>query len=208
MLCISFAAYAHEIPQERSDCSIEIIVRYDGENVSGGTLTAVKVGNVDEENGDYFFSQVITGKRLDDVASAGAAGVQETFYLENKDHDGFYTQTKSVENGKAVFTDLPTGLYLILQEKAAPGYRKMGAFLIGVPSMVDGVYQYDVIATIKTEIERETEPTTPPPTKPDDPDLPQTGQLNWPVPVMAVAGIAMFTIGWILYSGKKETYEK
>ncbi|MDY2814374.1 MAG: LPXTG cell wall anchor domain-containing protein [Dorea sp.] len=32
--------------------------------------------------------------------------------------------------------------------------------------------------------------------------LPQTGQLNWPVPVMAMSGMLLFMIGWSMYRGK------
>ena len=43
-------------------------------------------------------------------------------------------------------------------------------------------------------------------TKPKEEDkLVQTGQLNWPVPVCAIAGILIFSIGWaVLNFGKKE----
>lgn len=36
--------------------------------------------------------------------------------------------------------------------------------------------------------------------------LPQTGQLNWPIPVLVVVGLGLFAAGWILcLRGKKET---
>jgi LPXTG-motif cell wall-anchored protein len=116
-----------------------------------------------------------------------------------------------VKNGKAVFNDLPTGLYLIIQEEAAEGFNPLGAFLVSVPYLENGEYRYHVTAAIKSELEREpeTEPTTPPPTVPDDPKLPQTGQLNWPIPLMAVAGLGLFIAGSMLCFGKKrERYEK
>ena len=204
-LSIPLAAYAHEAPQDRTDCSIELIVRYAGEDISGGTLTAVKVGHVDEADGDCFFSQEITGTKLEDIASADAPAVQEAFYAANKDQYSFYTQTRKVEDGKAVFTDLPTGLYLIIQEMPAEGFSKLNSFLISVPYLEDGEYQYHVTAAVKSEPEREpeTEPTVPTPTEPEDPKLPQTGQLNWPIPLMVVAGLAFFGIGWALCFGKK-----
>lgn len=41
------------------------------------------------------------------------------------------------------------------------------------------------------------------------PKLPQTGQLNWPVPVMAAAGLTLFAVGWVLCFGRrKESYAK
>lgn len=40
----------------------------------------------------------------------------------------------------------------------------------------------------------------------DEDKLVQTGQLNWPVPVCAIAGILIFSIGWaVLNFGRKET---
>ena len=27
--------------------------------------------------------------------------------------------------------------------------------------------------------------------------LPQTGQLNWPIPVMAISGMLLFAFGWV-----------
>lgn len=40
-----------------------------------------------------------------------------------------------------------------------------------------------------------TNKRTPPPT-PDEPKLPQTGQLWWPVPILVCCGLGMFLIGW------------
>lgn len=210
----SITAYAHDVPQDRNDCSIEIIVRYDGENVDGGTLTAVKVGYVDEEDGNYFFRQERTNIRLDDIASPDASKTQKDFYDSNKMDFDFYTQTQSVEDGKATFTGLSTGLYLIVQNNAADGYSKLAPFLISVPYMDNGEYQYHVTASIKSELEREPEPTVPEPTVPEPTDppgpwLPQTGQLNWPIPLMVVAGLTLVIVGWVLCFGKKRTqYEK
>ena len=110
LLLIPLTAYAHDVPQERNDCSIEITVRYDGKSVSGGTLTAVKVGYVDEEDGNYYFCQEMTGIRLDDIASSEAPKVLKEFYDNNKDDYDFYVQTQSVKDGKATFSGLPTGL--------------------------------------------------------------------------------------------------
>lgn len=40
--------------------------------------------------------------------------------------------------------------------------------------------------------------------RPAAPILPQTGQLNWPVPVLAAAGLGLFSVGWVLRYGKKD----
>lgn len=40
-------------------------------------------------------------------------------------------------------------------------------------------------------------------TPPPPPDLPQTGQLWWPVPIFAILGIAFITVGVLIYNRKK-----
>ena len=207
LLSLSLAVCAKEVPQERDDCIIELLVRYDGENVDGGTLTAIKVGYVDEDDGNYFFSQEFTDTKIEDVASSNAAKAQLEFYENNRDNYDFYIQTQPVVDGKATFTGLSTGLYLMIQEQAAPDFSKLDAFLVSIPYQENGEYRYHVIAAVKSEIEQE--PETEPSTEPTIPDIPQTGQLNWPVPIMAASGLACFVIGWLLYFDKKrDQYEK
>lgn len=206
LLGMPLTARAHDVPQDRDNCTIEVQVRYDGENVSGGTLTAIKVGYVDEDDGNYFFSRVMDDTLLEDISSAEAVQELLKFYKDNKTQHAFEQQTVSVKDGIAKFSGLPTGLYLILQNKAAKGYSKLNAFLVSIPYMEDGEYIYDVTAAIKTELEREPEPTEPKPTKPEGPKLPQTGQLNWPVPLLAVCGLALVVLGCFLRSRKKEYY--
>ena len=207
LLTLPVVASAHPVPDVSEECSIEVVVSYDDKAVDGGTLTAIKVGYVDENDGNYFFSQVITGEKLEDISSSTAPSAQLTFYNQNKDTYTFYTQTQSVEDGKALFSDLPMGLYLIVQYTAASGYSKMDPFLVTVPYLKNDTYVYDVDVLAKSELEREPEPTKAPPVDPGN-KLPQTGQLNWPVPLMAVAGLALFTVGWVLYFGKKrDRYE-
>jgi LPXTG-motif cell wall-anchored protein len=205
LLCMATTVSAHDVPQERDDCSIEVAVRFNGKDITGGTLTAIKVGYVAEDDGNYFFCQELTGILLDDIASPDAPKAQEEFYKNNKADYEFYAQTQSVKNGKATFSGLSTGLYLIVQNKAASGYSKMKPFLVSVPYMEDGVYQYHVTATVKSELEREPEKAKP--SKPADPSLPQTGQTNWPVPLMAATGLILFVIGWLLCFRKKENME-
>ena len=197
-LCVTAAA--HDVPVDRDDCTIEIRVRYNGENVNGGTLTAIKVGYVDEDDGNYFFSRVGDDALLEDIASADAVASLEQYYADNKGTISFETQTVDATEGVCQFSGLSTGLYLVIQETPAPGFSALNASLVSVPQLVDGVYEYNVSAAIKSELEREPEPTDPPPTTPSGPQLPQTGQLNWPVVAMAAVGIIMFFLGWVTYS--------
>lgn len=204
MLCsLLTVAQAHDVPQERNDCSIEIRIRYAGENIPGGTLTAVKVGYVDEEDGNYFFSRMYDDLRLEAVDTPEAAAELLEYYEANRYAFEFEGQTVSVEDGIARFTELSTGLYLMIQEEAAEGFSPLNAFLIGVPAMKDGEYQYHVTSSMKTELQRETEPTTPPPTQPDDPSLPETGGLKWPIPLLMMSGLTLCAAGWLVRFGKR-----
>lgn len=206
LFCQPLAVFAHDYVQlDKADCSIEMLVRYEGENITGGTLTAIKVGYVAEDDGNYYFRKEFTNDLLENISSPSLPAEMADFYNNNKKSHVFYTQTQSVTNGKATFSGLGVGLYLIVQNKAADGYSPLNPFLVSVPYMEDGQYRYHVTASVKSELEREPE-TTSPSTKPP-PDLPQTGQLNWPVPVLAAAGMAMLLLGAWLRSGRKKETE-
>ena len=196
---LCFTVSAHDVPVERDDCTIEIRIRYNGENVDGGTLTVIKVGYVDEEDGNYFFSRVGDDALLEDVASADAVAALEKYYADNKGSISFETQTADAKEGICQFSGLSTGLYLVIQQTPAPGFSALNASLVSVPQLVDGVYEYNISVAIKSELKRE-DPTDPTPTAPTVPDLPQTGQLNWPIVVMSVVGMLMFLLGWVTYS--------
>ncbi len=60
-----------------------------------------------------------------------------------------------------------------------------------------------------TESEATTEPVSEPVNEPESEterdELADTGQLNWPVPVLAISGILVFSLGWAMLNfGKKE----
>lgn len=104
------------------------------------------------------------------------------------------------EDGKVTFPQLPFGLYLVVQKTAPAGYSKTEPFLVSLPYLYEGEYQYDVASEPKTDLEREvpTKPTSPP-TKPTPSSgggkLPQTGQLWWPVPVLTCGGLGCIVVG-------------
>lgn len=58
----------------------------------------------------------------------------------------------------------------------------------------------------KSESSQEEDTTAPPEKGTEEDKLVHTGQLNWPVPVCAIAGLLIFSIGWaILNLGRKES---
>lgn len=208
LCCLPVTAFAHSVPEEREDCSISLTVRYDGKDLSGGTLTAVRIGTVAENDGNYAFARVSDGTVIENTDSSAAAEALLKYYEENRNSFEFEEKTVKIQDGKAEFKDLPTGLYLIIQEEATEGFSKLKPFLIGVPYLENGTYQYQVSASVKSEPEREPEPTRPEPTTPEptvpEDKLPQTGQLNWPVPILAMAGIVLFCLGWMYRRDEKK----
>lgn len=204
----SLTVAAHEVPDLTQNGTITFTMDWNGEPLDGGSLTMYRVGDIAEDDGNYNFACVaeidaVSLENLNDPALAVslAAAAQEA---------GLMPITAPVAEGQAVFTDVVPGLYVVTQEDAAEGFAPLSSFLISMPKFRDGHYEYDITADPKVPLETEpAEPTEPDPTKPTDPWLPQTGQLNWPVPMLAVAGLALFIAGWILCFGrKKENYEK
>lgn len=209
----NITAYAHEVPDFSKNGTISITMTYDSKSVSGGSFTLYQVGAVKEDDGDYSF--VLT----DDFAGSGADLTDvssEALAAELKQYAGSQMisgRTEKIRNdGKVSFTDLKLGLYLLVQNEAADGYSKVSPFLVSVPMKEEDLYVYDIDASPKVELEKEPGPLTPTkpenPVVPTQPVLPQTGQLNWPIPVLVMAGMILFAIGWILRFGRRKgSYE-
>ena len=93
-------------------------------------------------------------------------------------------------DGMAGFSGLEEGIYLVVQTKAANGYEMFSPFLVSLPMRENGQWKYQV-STPKTVSSGKNL------------RLPYTGQLIWPVPVMAIAGMLLFAVGWSLRKDKK-----
>lgn len=105
------------------------------------------------------------------------------------------------------FTNLELGLYLLVQDVAAEGCIKMEPFLVSVPMEENGGYLYDVDASPKVELAKlPVEPSKPEqPELPGGSKLPQTGQLNWPIPLLVMSGLCLLSAGWLLRFGKRKS---
>lgn len=206
---MSFAAFAQETPDQSG--SIQITMKKGETVVSGGTITLYRVGEASQTDGIYRFR--VTGdfaafdQALEDVQSPELAEALAEYVEAN----GLKGTTQEIdEEGETAFVDLELGLYLLVQEQAAEGYREVEPFLVPVPIWADGAYVNNVYANPKQgEIKPDTPDTPDTPDKPETPKpgtpvqttLPQTGQLNWPVPVLVLAGLTLFTVGWMLRFG-------
>lgn len=142
--------------------------------------------------------------------------------------------SKTNNQGKAFVGNCRTGLYLVVAD-AMPAdipYGQIAPFLISLPAVTDTL-EYSVNAAPKVPLSQggnrpttTTVSTTKPSnssntTKPDGTNgrhnsttpskpsqLPNTGMLKWPVPVMAVAGPVIFAFGYLDVMGRKKRNEK
>ncbi len=204
------SAFAHDYVDLDRMGSITLNLKYDGAFITGGRFTCVRVADVIEVDGNYCYQMLLEKQIYTDAESIPSAEyIYTDIVLNNTSFFEDYKITHTNSNGMVTFRSLVPGLYLMINATAIPGYNQMNPFLISLPYLENGTYVYDVDAAVKSELEKEPEPTsTTAPTSPTSPKLPQTGQLTWPIPVMASIGMLLIAIGWALCFGKKkENYE-
>lgn len=204
---LSVPAYAHDVPDFDEKGSIAVNMTYLGSPVPGGKLTIYRVADVVHSQGNFFFRYTNDFKGCSipvtelDSAEIGPALAK---IVEEKKLSG-YDRTLD-QNGHTRFSDLKLGLYLIIQTRAAYGFNPVTPFLVSVPGNNNGTYIYDVDASPKVGL---VPAPTPTPTPPPGGYLPQTGLLNWPVPVMAALGFVLLSAGVCLkVSGRRKKYEE
>lgn len=224
LLVFSLALCANAaVVDKHTKGSITLTMRHKGKPIPGGSMSLYYVADITEANGvlGFAYIEAFRGCTADLSGDLTSAATAQTIELYTAAHDETIVPThkKNIDkNGRVRFDGLKVGLYLLVQHDAAPGYSTVSAFLLSVPQLDGDVYDYDVDAAPKTGSavpEKPAEPTQPStPSKPPKPpkptgNLPQTGQLNWPVPVLTLGGLLLFALGWYLNaSGKRKTYEK
>lgn len=195
-------------------CSLSLEAKEGDVPMAGMTFAIRQVASMDHQGryallGDYAAS----GVELNGLETAGQ-------WKEAGDALAAYTAAGSLpvqasrtadHAGKAVFTGLAGGVYLVTADTVqVNGLRyAVAPYLLAVPGWApEGGWLYDVVSLPKCE-------RTPDSDKPDGPDviptvnpvtpgqtpggkLPQTGQLKWPVPVLAAAGMVLMGVGFAL----------
>lgn len=212
LLSVTTAVFAQEVLDLTALGSISITMNHYGVPIPGGQLTMFRVAEVQYVDGAY--SYVLTGDfadaavSLEDIESPDLSDALAA-YVEANQIEG---DTRDVdENAFVKYENLELGLYLFIQYTPAEGYNATKPFLVSVPMNIDGEYIYDVDGSPKVDpvtenTQTQPETTEPQETQPLGPTLPQTGQLNWPVPVLIVSGLILFVLGWSMRSGKKKEY--
>lgn len=188
--------------------SISIAMKHQGAVVPGGTLTLYRVASIQVKNNtDYSYlltdAYAASGVSLATLNDSALAQTLADYTAANA-----IAGTKQTidGDGKITFAGLQLGLYLVVQEDAAEGFEKVKPFLVSVPVEENGVYTYDVDGSPKLSLEML--PTDPPPETTQPPKLPQTGQIQWPVPVLTVSGLLLIALGaYLCVNGKKKRNE-
>ena len=207
------ASATTEMPNLEEKGSLTLTMHYDGQPLETGNVNILALGEVAEisENVYDFKLFASLGKTTLTQKELYSAEVAESLLTNAKKVYAGNIISAPISDGKAVFNELNTGLYVVWQEEidACDGMSAFQPFLISVPRWQADAYVMDVVAAPKVPLLPEpTEPPGPPP-PPPPPELPYTGQLNWPIPVMAVSGAMLMIIGLILcVSRKRSNYEK
>ena len=205
---------AQEIPDPKMTGSLTLWMSYDGKPLEDGSLTLHRVGDLSIDDGNAGFiliKELEGGPALTDLNDPTLA--QDLVSLARSRN--LPALQESIEAGWVTFSPLEPGLYVVSQRtsQASDGFAAIQPFLISLPRWENDGYVYDLTASPKVPlVPAETmppPPTTPTgPSTPPPPDLPQTGQLNWPVPLLAVSGMTLFIIGWSLcFSNRRKCHE-
>ena len=157
-----------------------------------------------DEQGNFSFAVGFENCTLniDDLSESNLQNLKD--YAKTNASPVFTKITDS--NGRFNLNNLELGTYLFIQENKEDEIT-MQTMLISVPELTtENGLKYDVTVKPKIlnkEIENKNENQTTEVAK--DEQLPYTGVLNWPIPVLVVAGIAIFCVAWLkVYSTSKK----
>lgn len=165
-----------------------ITITLDNQQVSGGSLRLYQIATVEDNKFVYTNGYESCGISLDKLDSDTAKALAKI----STDTNTSVTQSV-VKGSNVVFNQLQVGLYLVVQEGSFENYQSIDPFLVSIPQKEGESYIYDVDASPKVGTLKKVTPTTPP-----GGDIPNTGQLNWPIPVLATSGVLLLVVGWYL----------
>ncbi len=189
-------------------------------NYSGGvgTFELYRIADVDENlifkmSGD--FANYPNGAKINGIKSTSEyetlAKNLETYISNNNINS--YKEVTTNEKGVGSFVDLNVGMYLLLPKNISTENGTVNPAVLVIPTKISRTpegdrWVYDLKVTPKVDLPSSEGSTTPSTgsttpsnggskTPTTNTKLPQTGQLWWPVYVLSIAGVILFTIGAI-----------
>ena len=197
------AAELSELPDLDRKGSLSITFTFNGEPISDGNKVGLfKIADVVEDDGYKFklvddFASI--GELPEDLDAENEALADKLSRIASEKGVTLYQASQELDaNGNVVFKGLDLGLYLVVHtvktEKTLPNKSRVmytiNPFVISIPQNNDGKLTYDIKTNPKVSPAKAVVP--PPP-----PDVPQTGQLWWPVMVCGAVGVLFICAGLI-----------
>ena len=182
------------------------------EPVPGAIFELFYVGKIDESSSELAFLPdgefAESGVSFSDMTAAKSAETAKTLELYALANSITGTSQTTGIDGKAIFRSLQVGLYLVVPKNAffETPYEHLIPFLVSVPIRNNESWNYGVNVYPKARTASVEETTTALPTT--NPELPYTGLVRWPVPVLSGGGILLFSLGWAtIYLRRKKEHE-
>ena len=162
----------------------------------------VEIYRVAEKSGEAtsVFAKALSEPLTQEILTPETARKLKTYAETNK----LKGQTATPDGNKEIsFAALEEGYYLICS-RAEKG--EFAPFLVRIPMTIGQKLVYDIEATPK--VQTPNTPNTPAtPVKPK-PNIPQTGNVQWPKYLMLVLGGAAIVAGFVeVLRGREKTYE-
>ena len=153
----------------------------------GGNLQLYRIAAISESGNLQLTEDFSTWEgSLEDWQSPESAK-SLAFFAEKNHCNG---KEKTAENGSILFSDLPSGVYLLVQTESALGYEPITPFLVVLPLPEESGQLKEIDATPKIQL-------TATPTQPL-PSLPQTGQQKLAVLILGISGMILLLAGLVL----------
>lgn len=199
-------AVNYALPDPKQTGSLDVAVSIGGKPLSGGTLYLYQIASVSvtENTWSYVYTDAFAdcGVTLGSTQAENLTKEKASAWSDYAAKKKLSGQSLTVgKDGTVSASGLELGLYLVCQGTAASGYT-MSPTVVPIPLEEESGMNYQVKAvpkiTGKTPVNTPTTPTNTP-TKTNPPTsstLPKTGQLWWPVSLLAIGGIVLYALGW------------
>ena len=203
---MSLTAFSAEGNQKGS---LTVTIKRNEQILAGGSIKLSQIASFTQDNGEgsYVYTEefAASGVPLSNVQAENLTpekAVVWSTYADQQNVPG--TEIEVGEDGTASASELEPGLYLIQQGTAAQGYVMSGT-VVPLPLQEDDGSMNYIVEAVPKVVEK---------TPSDEPGsgsgsgsgggsnaggsskLPQTGQLWWPVGLLAISGILMYSFGW------------
>lgn len=156
LLLCPFTAFAQELSFDRKG-SVSVTLTDSEQNapIAGAELAVYSVAAIESDgHGSWKYSYADAFENAGIYFEDPAITIELEKFVEENDVPSRKGVTDA--NGKAVFSDLPMGLYFVKQVGTVEGYAPCKSFLVTIPLKNEQGYVYNVDASPKTEVTKLT----------------------------------------------------